>query len=162
MNRFDYCFGVVVGHEGGYVNDPHDPGGETIWGITRRDHPEAWANGRPTVEQAKAIYLRHYWTPAGCEDLPEGYDLAIFDSAINQGVRPAAMMLQKALGVTIDGDVGPQTVKAAQEQGKEGLARCLAERALRYAQTRGFDRFGLGWLKRTYLIAIEIGSVSQH
>lgn len=156
MSRFDACFEFVVGAEGGYVNDPNDPGGETIWGITRRDHPEAWAQGRPTIEAAKAIYRKQYWDVVRGDDWPEGYDLAVFDAAINQGTGPAVMMAQKALGVTIDGKAGPQTVSAARAAGREGIALCLAERALRYAQTRGFDRYGKGWLKRTYLLAMEV------
>jgi lysozyme family protein len=158
MSRFDICFKHVIGLEGGYVNHPHDPGGETMWGITRRDHPGAWVLGRPTLEQAKDIYRTKYWRPAGCEELPEGYDLVVFDAAINQGVRPSVMLLQRALNVDTDGHVGPETITAARLAGSEGIARCLAERALRYAQTRGFDRFGLGWLKRTYLIAMEVGA----
>lgn len=154
--NFDKCFDIVVGHEGSYSHDSHDPGGETMYGITRRDHPGAWAQGRPTIEQAKEIYRKQYWVPAGCDILPDGYDLAVFDMAINQGNQPAVMSLQKALGVTIDGKVGPQTAGAARVAGKEGLALFLAERALRYAQTRGFDRYGRGWLKRTYLIAMEV------
>jgi len=153
--NFDKCFDIVVGHEGSYSNDSQDPGGETMWGVTRRDHPGAWAQGRPTLEQAREIYRKQYWLPAGCNDLPDGYDLVVFDSAINQGVRPAVMMMQSALRVTIDGDAGPLTVAAALAAGREGLALTLAERALRYSQTRGFDRFGKGWLKRTYLIAME-------
>ena len=153
--NFDKCFDIVVGHEGAYSNDAQDPGGETMWGITRRDHPGAWLEGRPTIEQAREIYRKQYWLPAGCNELPDGYDLVVFDSAINQGVKPASMMLQSALRVTIDGDVGPQTIAAAKAAGREGIALTLAERALRYSQTRGFDRFGKGWLKRTYLIAME-------
>jgi lysozyme family protein len=154
--NFERCFDAVVGHEGGYVDDPHDPGGETIWGITRRDHPGAWAQGRPTIEQAREIYRKQYWAPAGCNELPRGFDLACFDQAVNQGVRPAVMDMQKALGVTIDGFVGPQTVGASASAGREALALYLAERALRYTQTGGFDRYGRGWLKRTYLIAMEV------
>jgi len=130
--NWERCFDIVVGHEGGYVNDPHDPGGETIWGITKRDHPGAWANGRPTLEMAREIYRKQYWIPAGCDDLPDGYDLLTFDSAVNQGVRPAVLMLQKALRVKIDGVVGPQTVMAAQSTGREGMALALSERAHRY------------------------------
>ena len=154
--NFEKCFDIVVGHEGSYSNDSHDPGGETMWGITRRDHPGAWAQGRPTLEQAREIYRKQYWQSAGCDELPNGFDLACFDMSVNQGVRPAVMALQKALGAVIDGIVGLDTVGAAVKAGREGLALYLAERALRYAQTNGFDRFGRGWLKRTYLIAMEV------
>lgn len=155
MTRYDKCFEVVIGHEGGYSNDPHDPGGETMYGITRRDHPDAFAHGLPSLETAKAIYAEKYWRAAGCDRLPEPYDLIVFDSAVNQGNYPAVTILQRALGLMPDGRVGPLTIAACQTAGKEGPARCLAERALRYAQTNGFARYGIGWLKRTYLIAME-------
>lgn len=153
--RFDECFAHVVDIEGGYSNDPQDSGGETQFGIARRFHPDAWRNGPPTLEQAKAIYRNDYWLPAGCEQLPRPYDLIVFDGAINQGVRPTIRGLQTALQVDVDGHLGPITIAACQVAGLEGAALVLAERALRYAQTRGFDRFGRGWLKRTYLIAMH-------
>lgn len=155
MSRFDECFQHVVGIEGGYVNDPHDPGGETIWGIARRYHPDAWRNGPPTLEQAKAIYRNDYWTPAGCDRLPQPYDLIVFDGSVNQGIRPTIRGMQTALRVDPDGHLGPITIAAAQVAGLEGVALVLAERALRYAQTRGFDRYGKGWLKREFLIAMH-------
>lgn len=153
MNRFDYCFAHVVGLEGGYVNDPHDPGGETIYGITKRDHPDLWANGRPTLEQAQARYRAEYWDACRCDSLPNPYDLIVFDAAVNQGPVQAVMMLQKALRLTPDGQVGPLTIAGCQNAGKEGPALVLTERAMRYIGTRNFDRFGRGWLKRLFLVA---------
>lgn len=157
MNRFDFCFDAVVGHEGGYVNDPADPGGETMYGITRRDHPDLWLNGPPTLEMAKSRYYDRYWLAAGCDQLPGPWDLLVFDAAVNQGIFPAAKAVQEALGVVADGRIGPVTVAAAQRAGKEQVALALAHRSLRYAQTNGFARYGLGWLKRTYLIAMAAG-----
>ena len=154
MSRFTDCFAHVVGLEGGYSNDPHDPGGETMYGITRRDHPSAFADGPPSLEVAQRIYENEYWRAAGCDRLPVPYDLLVFDAAVNQGIYPAVSMMQKALGVTPDGRVGPVTIAACQTASAEGPALCLAERALRYSQTNGFARYGKGWLKRTYLIAM--------
>ena len=62
--------------------------------------------------------------------------------------------MQKALGVDVDGRVGPITIAAARTAGDEQVALALAHRALRYSQTHGFARYGLGWLKRTYLVAM--------
>lgn len=155
MSRFDLCFQHVVGLEGGYVDDPLDPGGATQWGITRRDHPGAWANGPPTLEQAKDIYRRDYWSKVGCDRLPAPWDLLVFDAAVNMGIYPAVNFVQRALGVEPDGRVGPMTVAACKTAGKEQIAIALALRAMRYAQLRGFERFGRGWLKRTFLIAME-------
>lgn len=162
MDRFDHCFKLVIGVEGGYVNDPHDPGGATIYGITRRDHPDLWLDGPPTLEMAKQRYLERYWYPAQCDKLPAPFDLLVFDSAVNQGIRPAVRILQRALGVADDGVIGKITISAMTEkrgpQLAEAVAMTLAQRALYYAQTRGFDRYGLGWLKRTYLVAMDAQS----
>jgi len=153
MSRFAFCFEHVIGSEGGYVNDPDDPGGETIWGITRRDHADLWATGPPSLEAAQARYERDYWRKAGCDRLPVPFDLLVFDAAVNQGVYPAVQAVQRALGVDPDGRVGPQTIAACTMAGRETVALALAHRALRYAQTNGFSRYGLGWLKRTYMVA---------
>ena len=155
MTRFEFCFEHVVGLEGGYVNDPHDPGGQTKYGITRRDHPDLWLKGPPTLEQAHERYRTDYWDRAGCDRLPAPWDLLVFDAAINQGVYPAVATIQKALGLDADGRVGPLTIAACRSADKEKVALALAYRALKYAQTNGFARYGLGWLKRTYLIAME-------
>lgn len=154
MTRFERCFALVIGAEGGYVNDLHDPGGETMYGITRRDHPDLWAEGRPTLEQAQDRYERDYWRKAGCDRLPQPWDLLVFDAAVNQGIFPAVQAIQKALRVEPDGRIGPMTIAAATAATQEQVALALAHRALRYARTNGFERFGLGWLKRTYLIAM--------
>ncbi len=154
MTRFDFAFEHVVGLEGGYVNDPDDPGGETIYGITKRDHPDLFAKGQPTLAQAKERYQVQYWIVCSCDRLPAPYDLIVFDAAVNQGPTMAVKMLQKALRVKIDGQVGPVTIAACQNAGKEGPALVLTERAIRYVGTRGFDRFGRGWLKRLFLVAV--------
>jgi lysozyme family protein len=153
---FDRAFENVIGVEGGYVNDPDDPGGETIYGITRRDHPQAWANGQPTLAQAKEIYRRDYWDAAGCGQLLVPLAELVFDCAVNQGVGTAKKLLQKALGVTQDGIIGRGTVAAIQRADqKELCALFMAERALRYTGTRNFDKYGRGWLKRLFIVAME-------
>lgn len=72
-------------YEGGYSNDPNDPGGETKYGICKRDHPAVDIKNL-TVNQAEAIYRTDYWVPAGCDDIPDPLDMVIFDIAVNQGV----------------------------------------------------------------------------
>ena len=153
---FDKAFEHVIGVEGGYVNDPNDPGGETIYGITRRDHPGAWENGRPTLADAKAIYLRDYWTPARCDDLKWPLSFFVFDSAVNQGVGTAVKLLQKTVYTVQDGVIGQNTMRAVNSANQEEIcARYLANRALRYIGTRNFDRYGAGWFWRLFRIAME-------
>ena len=81
-NFYD-AFDFVIAREGGYVNDPDDPGGETKWGISKRSHPNEDIK-RMTVDRAKEIYLAEYWIPTS-DSLPYPADLVAFDAAVNQG-----------------------------------------------------------------------------
>lgn len=152
---FDKAFEHVVGVEGGYVNDPRDPGGETIYGITRRDHPEVWANGAPTMEQAKSIYQRLYWSPVKADQLPWPLALFVFDAAVNQGVGTAVKLLQKTVGTVQDGVLGNNTLAAINRANQTELCSMfLADRALRYTGTRNFDVYGRGWFARLFRISL--------
>lgn len=153
--NFERAVQIVLFEEGGYVNDPKDPGGETIYGITRRDHPGLWAQGRPTVEQAKQVYREQYWNAIRGDDLPWPLCLFVFDSAVNQGVEPATRMLQRALDTVQDGIIGSGTLRLAQASREWHWARFMAYRAMRYQGTRHFDRFGEGWLIRLMRVAMK-------
>lgn len=152
----DRAFELVIEAEGGYVNDPRDPGGETKFGISRRAYPTLDIKGL-TREQAKEIYERDYWLAAKCQLLPWPLSAVVFDCAVNQGVGTAITLLQKALGLTQDGVVGPKTLAAAKASGEEGVALYLAERTLRYTRTSGWVIYGRGWVKRLFLLTLECG-----
>lgn len=81
---FQQAFQIVIGHEGGYVNDPVDPGGETKYGISKRSYPDVDIPNL-TLEKAQAIYERDYWLKCGCDKLPHPMNIIIFDSAVNHG-----------------------------------------------------------------------------
>lgn len=151
MSRFDDAFERTVGHEGGYVNDPRDPGGETIYGISRRSHPQAWALGRPTLDQAKTIYRDSYWTPLRCDELPVPLDEFLFDYAVNSGVGKAAMALQAAVGALQDGKVGPRTIAAVKaKEPREVLRLLFVDRAMTFAMSPNDKTFGRGWFARLF------------
>lgn len=153
--NFDRAFDRVVTVEGGYVNDPNDPGGETIYGITRRDHPDLWEKGRPTLEQAKERYRQQYWDPVKAEQIPWPLAFFVFDTAVNQGVGTAVRLLQKAAGTVQDGVLGQNSLRAINQADQVELCSMfLADRALRYTGTRNFDIYGRGWLKRLFRIAL--------
>lgn len=154
MTPFDRAFEVVIGLEGGYANDPADPGGATKWGISHKAYP-ALDISALMLDEAKAIYARDYWQPCHCDALPWPLALYVFDSAINQGVGITPRLLQEALGVACDGIVGPQTLRAAKDAPAASYARFLALRALRYTTTKNFDLYGKGWLTRLFTIALE-------
>ena len=135
MNRFDECVNVVVGFEGGYVNDPDDRGGETNYGITASTLNSAknkgWIPFNVTIqniqlEHAKIIYKKGYWDAVQADSLPHPLDLIMFDSAINHGPSVAVKLLQKSLNtllpyteLKVDGIIGPLTLRAVRDY--EGL-----------------------------------------
>jgi lysozyme family protein len=166
--NFDTALAHVFEFEGGYTDDPRDPGGATNLGITRAELERI--RGRSVSkddvralkrDEAAGIYRRNYWRPASCERLPDGVDLAVFDCAVNQGVSCAVKLLQRSLGVSPDGVVGPNTLESiGNASPKSVLAEFMAQRMRRYGSlTVLFDSFGLGWSRRlmaTYERALRL------
>ena len=161
MTRFAECLPLILRYEGGYVNDPNDHGGATNYGVTQRVY-DAWREsvGRPPQsvrsimsDEVSAIYERDYWTVAGCPSLPMPLDLAVFDAAVNSGPRRAVVWLQRALGVTDDGILGPRTLAAVGATDASALAGRMIdarETSLRkFAAAPGQAKFLKGWLRRT-------------
>lgn len=152
---FERAFALVIGQEGKYTNDPADPGGETKYGISKRSYPMLDIKNL-TLDSAHSIYLADFWLPAHCDDMPWPLDAHVFDAAVNQGVPTAIMLLQKSLGVPQDGSFGSQTRKALAGADHNALtATFSADRALRYTGTKNFDRYGRGWLKRLFALALN-------
>jgi hypothetical protein len=81
--------------EGGYVNDPEDPGGETKWGIAKRFHPDVDIENL-TPEEATWIYYTEYWKPSGAGQLPFPLCLVVFDTAVLCGVSRAKQFLRES------------------------------------------------------------------
>jgi len=155
MNAFDRAFRVVIGHEGGYVSDPRDPGGETKFGISKRAYP---AEDIPnlTLERAKELYYRDYWSRVRGDDLPYPVALCLFDYAVNSGVETAVRTAQKVLGLKTDGILGPITFSAIYAQEPRAFVSALqAERLLHLSQLTSFPTFGRGWTRRIVSTAIE-------
>jgi lysozyme family protein len=157
QERFDRCLAEVLRLEGGYVDDPRDPGGATRFGVTRAVLSDALGRAASAEDVAALtpvaagnIYRRGYWAPMRCARLPEGVDLVTFDSAVNMGPAAAARLLQTALGVEADGIVGPKTLAAAAGLPAGDTIQALSElRRRRYRALAGFAVFGRGWLRRT-------------
>lgn len=145
---FDLAFEVVIGHEGGYVNDPDDPGQATKFGISQRAFPAEDIIGL-TLERAKEIYMAKYWNTAKCDLLPQAVARVHFDTAVNQGVGTAAKILQKAAGVVVDGAIGPKTLEAA---GRITATRYTVFRLSNYMKIIGkrpkSAKYARGWAKR--------------
>ena len=150
--NFDQAFERLIAHEGGYVNHPDDPGGETNWGITKR---VAMAHGysgdmrKLTREQAKEIYRTAYWQRSGAPGYDPAVGFQVFDIAVNHGIGNAVRMLQRAVGVADDGIVGPRTLSAINSTSVTDLLMLLnAERLEFFAKLTTFDTFGRGWTRR--------------
>ena len=126
MSFFDAAFLLVVGEEGGYVNDPRDPGGETKYGISKRAYP-ALDIANLTLDQAKAIYRKDYWDALELGTKPWSIALLQFDAAVNQGQNFARRLSNM--------DV-----------------ECAVERALRYAESLQFSIYGKGWMTRLFRV----------
>ncbi|AXH76958.1 MAG: lysozyme family protein [Caudoviricetes sp.] len=152
---------LMFGHEGGYVNNPKDPGGATKYGITHRTLAAHRGVASVTPAQVKAlskeeateIYRRSYWVQSGGDLLPVGIDFMAFDYGVNSGPAQAVKSLQRVVGVTADGIVGGQTVAAVKAFKGDLIAAYAAER-LRFMRTlKTWPVFGRGWRER--VVSVE-------
>lgn len=145
---FETAFFNVIGHEGGYVNNPADPGGETNFGISKRAYPSEDIKGM-TLDRARTLYFRDYWGPAGCEVVPQAIKPQLFDMAVNSGVKQAIKTLQRTVGETEDGIIGPKTLKAVHSMPPSQLvARFNAHRLILLTGLPTWSAFGKGWARR--------------
>ena len=171
-SRFENAVGLVLKHEGGFVQHPGDPGGATHFGITRvtlaraRGHPVSVDDVRRlTRQEAVAIYRRLYWDVVRAEELPPGLDLSVFDLAVHSGPPKAATMLQTLLGVEADGIVGPVTLAAARRADVPQAIGRLTSMRLRFLRRLAtWPVFGRGWQRRvlgTEREALRLASLSS-
>lgn len=138
----------VLAHEGGYVNHPSDPGGETKYGISKRSYPDLDIRNL-SRDQAIAIYKRDYWDTSGAEKMPPGVGFLVFDHSVNAGRSSAIKLLQRAINVTADGALGPVTLKQANIlTPRLTVIELTARRILWYAKLSTFPTFGTGWTRR--------------
>ena len=153
MKNFDEIIEQVLEHEGGYVNDPKDLGGETKYGITKRFYPELNIK-ELTKEKAKQIYKQDYWDKNKVESLPQNLWHIYFDMCVNMGKRTAVKVLQRAANnkgrnIEVDGGLGPMTIGAL--KGVE-LDRVRAFRVKYYVDLITArpeqEKFYLGWFRR--------------
>lgn len=149
---FKRAFHLLLGHEGGFVDHPSDPGGATRWGVTER---VARANGYSgpmqeyPVEHARKVYRKLYWDAMRCDELPPALRYPAFDAAVNSGTRQATLWLQRAVGADPDGVIGPQTLAAAQATDADQIARrMLGDRLQFMTDLKTWPVFGRGWARR--------------
>lgn len=156
--KFDVAMDFVEFHEGGFVDDPDDSGGKTIYGISHRAHPDPdfWAN--PTPAKAKRIYKREYWDSNKLNLLPLHLAVIAFDMFVNHNPRDAVKVLQRAAGgLKIDGKMGPKT-RARLNRQDVSIPRVIQHRMALYdriVKTRPKDeKFLDGWRWRSSCLSL--------
>lgn len=156
--NFEEIIDHVINHEGGYVNDPTDLGGETKYGISKRWYPEINIKDL-TLDQAKNIYYEDYWVPSRADELPKDIRATYFDMCVNLGQQRAVKILQESVNsaggpeLLIDGQIGPKTIQGAHRASKK---RIQAFRCLFYGRiienNPDQKKFYYGWFKRAISI----------
>jgi lysozyme family protein len=144
---FNIVFDRVIGLEGGYVNNPNDPGGETKWGISKHSYPNLDIKSL-TREQAKEIYLNDFWNKLEMDALFPSVVYQLFDFAINSGIYTAIRYFQ-ALGVADDGHFGPISRTAARNTSECDIIMMLnAERLDFMTRLNNWPNSSRGWARR--------------
>ena len=154
--NYDKCLETILHHEGGYVNHPKDPGGETNLGVTKKVYQEHGGTKDMKdllVEDVAPIYKKGYWDKMKCDDIPSGLDLCLFDFGVNAGPGRAAKFLQSMIGTTVDGGIGPNTLAKLEEYIRENgeheaVNKYQEMRQKYYEQLSTFATFGRGWTRR--------------
>lgn len=148
LPNFLRCFDRLIDHEGKYVNNPDDPGGETNWGISKRSYPDLDIQ-RLTREDAKSIYKVDFWDRVEGDKLPASLAYQLFDFAVNSGVETAIRYFQRALGIADDGYWGPLSKKAACSRSESDMVMLLnAERLDFMTRLSNWPNASRGWARR--------------
>jgi lysozyme family protein len=171
MNEnWDDCFAMVIKSEGGFVNNPKDPGGMTNLGVTRsvwqaylkRDVTEAEMRAL-TPELVKPFYKAYYWDRIKGDSLPDGVDYAAYDLAVNSGPHRAAQYLQQIAGVTADGMIGPKSLEAIQSCDAKETADAICDMRLDFLKGLStFSTFGKGWSRRVAEVKAKAISMADN
>lgn len=154
--NFEQALVLVLRHEGGWVNHPKDPGGETNMGVTKRTWEE-WVGHEVdsgslknlTVEAVAPLYKQKYWDKIRGDEMPDGVDYALFDFAVNSGPSRAIKTLQQIVGATPDGILGPKTIAAVRAMNPRDLTDEICDKRLEFLQgLPTWTTFGRGWSRR--------------
>jgi lysozyme family protein len=150
---FETVVHMVLEHEGGYVNHPSDPGGETKYGISKRAYPDVDI-AELTEEDAASIYKRDYWDRIKGDDLPAGVACVVMDYAVNSGISRASKALQSVCGISNgDGIIGPASLNAVwvtvKNTSEEDVINDVTEQRQEFIRgLKIYETFGKGWERR--------------
>ncbi len=172
LTHFELALRWIFHAEGGYVNDPKDPGGATRYGISLR-----YLKGKGkigdidgdgdidaddikdlTKSHAAELYRTDFWDKCRCDELPLPLAIVLFDQAVNTGVTTAIRSLQRHSGSKVDGVIGPKTIKAANNKFRRNptwfIASYMGRRAKYYhkitIRNAALNKFLRGWFIRLF------------
>ena len=154
QNNFQKCLDLVLKSEGGWVNNPADPGGETNLGVTKKVWEEWVGHEVKTMKgltpaDVAPMYQAKYWMACYAPQLPIGVDYCLFDAAVNMGPGRAVKLLQEAIQCMPDGTIGPRTMQLLDQKKPEDIVDAFSQRKINfYEGLKTFPVFGKGWLKR--------------
>jgi lysozyme family protein len=167
LSDWQKSFELMLKSEGGYVNNPADPGGMTNLGVTKatwenwvgRESDEAEMRGL-TPEKVEPLYKKKYWNAVRGDELPTGISYLCFDFAVNAGAGRSIKTLQTAVGVTPDGGFGPMTMAAVQAVDPvELIERFSQAKEDFYRSLTTFATFGKGWLNRVADVKVKASAM---
>ena len=156
-SSYELCLSGVLAHEGGYTNNPADPGGPTNFGITIADYRKYVKSGANAadvramkVEDAKVIYREKYWNAQRCDELPAGVDYAVFDYGVNSGTGRSGKVLRRALKLSDRSSaVSDDVIAAAKVADPKALVIAICDERRRFLQSlKIWPVFGAGWDRR--------------
>ena len=153
QSEFDKAWDIIGPIEGGYVDDPDDPGGKTRWGVTEavaRAHGYKGDMKDYPKEEAQRVAKESYWDACRCNEIHWPVNLYLFDMAYNSGPVQAIKTLQRTIGVSDDGIMGPKTMGAIHDMSRDKEELFLSDRAMFYTILAGFRKYGRGWFKRLF------------
>jgi hypothetical protein len=154
QNNFQKCLELVLKSEGGWVNNPKDPGGETNLGVTKKVWQEWVGHEVKTMQgltpaDVAPMYQAKYWMACYANQLPTGVDYMAFDAAVNMGAGRSVKLLQECLGCVPDGTIGPRTMQLIDGKDPKDVVEAFSQRKIGfYESLPTFPTFGKGWLKR--------------
>ena len=165
---FEKAFEMTIGHEGGYVNDPDDPGGQTKYGISKRAYPDEDIKNL-TIGRAKELYKRDYFEKQSLHLVDdENIAIEVFDTSVNMGVGRGGKIFQEALNLAnrnerdydnigVDGAVGSKTISAYRKCPNKRLLFNLlnflqAEFYIKLMRKREINEKYIGWFDRVEII----------
>ena len=162
-SNFQQSIDAMLVSEGGFSNNFKDPGGMTNLGVTKTVW-EGWT-GHDATEQTMRnlstadvtpLYKKKYWDAVQGDALPSGVDYCVFDTAVNSGAGRSIKLLQRSIGVTEDGFLGPNSLAAILVSDVGSLIDKYCDARNEFLQSLStFDTFGKGWTRRVLEVNLK-------